>query len=57
MVVTFHLHSDPRPIATVRPADIRALAQRGSQRRRLRAIDDALFAVVEALYLATEPAA
>ena len=56
MVVRFHLHGDPRPIVTAPLAEIRALAQRGHRRHRLRATN-ALCNIVEALYLATEPAA
>ena len=56
MVVTFRLRGHTEPIVTVRPAEVRALAQ-GSQSERLAAIEAALFDVVEALYLATEAAA
>ena len=52
--VSFHLHGDPNPIVTVRPAEIRGAGEDG---QRLRRIEAALFNVVEALYLATEPAA
>src|SRR6266849_6560236 len=45
MVVTFKRHGDPTPIVTVRPAEIRALAQHGDRRRRLRATDAALFEI------------
>jgi hypothetical protein len=57
MVVRFHLHGDPQPIVSVRPAEIREIAQRGNRRQRLRATDNALSEIVEALYLATDAAA
>lgn len=56
-VVGFRLHGDQERIMTVRVGSLLALARSENRPHRLRAMEAALFDVVEGLYLATEPVA